>query len=62
MKFKVTFNRVVEELQKVEGVIEADNQEAALEAFHSEDFQRLLVVRRDLQNMNTGKPEFEQIT
>lgn len=62
MQFKVKYNRTVTELQLVEGIIEADNQEAAEEMFLDDQFKRFLIVKRQLHEMNNGKPTFEKIT
>jgi hypothetical protein len=61
VKFKVKFNRVLTEVQLVEGIIEADNQEAANEMFLDENFSRFLVLKREMTEKNNGTPTFEKI-
>lgn len=60
MKFKISFARTVKELQKIEVVIEASNKEEANDKLQSGEFERFLVVKRELLEMNNlGEPEIE---
>lgn len=62
MKFKAKFARIVNEAQLVEVLIDADSLDEANEKFLNEDFQRFLVVKRELKQVTpVGKPEFEEI-
>lgn len=63
MKFKVTFARIVNVAELVEGIIEADSLDDANRKFEDKEFDRFLVVKRDLREVTpVGNPEFDQIS
>lgn len=62
-QFKVTFARIVNVAQLVEGIIEADSEELANDAFDRGEFKRFLVVKQEQREVTpVGKPEFDQLS
>jgi len=51
----------VTELQKVESIVTADSEEEALAKLSTNEFDRFLIVKKELQDINLGRPEFEEI-
>ena len=62
MKYKVTFARIVNVAELVEGVIEAVDLDDANHRFEAGDFDRFLVVKREQRQVTpVGAPEFDEI-
>lgn len=62
MKYKVSFARIVSELQLVEGIIEASSEEEAQELYEAEKFNRFLILKREVREVTqAGQPEFTKV-